>query len=715
MDAGQNWQPITDSLTTLSSTALALDPSNPSRLYLSTADQGVFKTEDGGGAWTPLDTPNFQPEVAALSVMRVHPANPNLLFLTTNKGVYTYHADGAPPKWTLPLSLAPTSDLIFDPAAPATVYATLRAPATGIYISQDSGAHWVQQFGCPGGALPAADGVQAITLAFAGSTMYAAFKSNQKVEVYRTTGTACFVGSQHEQSWERSFSLTGNDANQLWNRIDGDPATPNVVYLSGTDFRVSRDGGKSLSVQSGTQPHADHHGFAADPSSPQNIYVVCDGGIYRSSNLANPNTWQFLGDGIFSVQFYAFSVAESDVALTTGGTQDNRTLAYTGSTVWNNVNGGDGATTAIDPTNTQIQYSMNQGPDSMQKRVGSGSWKCIACGIPVSPSCFNLFFQLDASAPATVLASCQSLLKADSPMCNRCPDWTKNDTGDPNVWTTILPQSAVSGAVVRSAVDRTVKLYYAETTAGQIWAGTGGANWQLLLTGTGAVSDIKIDRDDPTTFYVSMIGGLAGRVYRVKRMANAPTSATTLVTDITSNLPTGLAVKALAIDLMNPFTVFAGTNRGVYRGRSTDSGATWTWAPYLNGLPQADVREMEVQPMSGVVRAITFGRGAYEVSTGDPMGSLLSASGRVTFLRAHDVGTGFGPPTDFLDAEVVVQLDSQPGKSFGFQLRADNQEDARNGMLDILRSAFRGNRTVLIDYFRTGIHNGRIVRVAKIN
>src|SRR5215467_2558232 len=94
---------------------------------------------------------------------------------------------------------------------------------------------------------------------------------------------------------------------------------------------------------------------------------------------------------------------------------------------------------------------------------------------------------------------------------------------------------------------------------------------------------------------------------------------------------------------------------------------------------------------------------------------LLESKGRITFLRVHDVGTGFGPPTDFLDVEVVVQLDSQAGKSFGFQLRADNQEDARNGMLDTLRSAFRANRTVLIDYFRTGIHNGRIIRVAKTN
>src|SRR5260370_3504925 len=200
---------------------------------------------------------------------------------------------------------------------------------------------------------------------------------------------------------------------------------------------------------------------------------------------------------------------------------------------------------------------MNQGPDSMQKRVGNGPWKCIGCGIPITPSCFNLFFELDTSAPTTVLASCLSLLKTNSPVCNRCPNWGQNDTGDPNVWTSILPQSSVSGSVDPSAVDRTRKPYYAGPTAGQVRAGRGGANFQPLFAGTGPVSDIKIDRDDPTTFYVSMVAGATGRVYRVKRLSNAPTAATIKATDITSNLPNGLSVQALGIDRMNPFTIYA--------------------------------------------------------------------------------------------------------------------------------------------------------------
>ena len=95
--------------------------------------------------------------------------------------------------------------------------------------------------------------------------------------------------------------------------------------------------------------------------------------------------------------------------------------------------------------------------------------------------------------------------------------------------------------------------------------------------------------------------------------------------------------------------------------------------------------------------------------------SLLSATGKITFLRVNDIDTGFGSPVDFLDAEVIVQLDSQAGKSFGFQLRAGASQGDHRAMLEVLRSAFRANRTVSIDYSRNGAENGKILRVARVN
>jgi photosystem II stability/assembly factor-like uncharacterized protein len=97
-----------------------------------------------------------------------------------------------------------------------------------------------------------------------------------------------------------------------------------------------------------------------------------------------------------------------------------------------------------------------------------------------------------------------------------------------------------------------------------------------------------------------------------------------------------------------------------------------------------------------------------------PVGAIEAADGRITFLRVHDVGTGWGPPEDFLDVEVVVQLDSQPGKSFGFQLRADDEVTVRRGMLELLRETFRADASVRIEFTRVGCRTGRILRVLRL-
>jgi hypothetical protein len=92
---------------------------------------------------------------------------------------------------------------------------------------------------------------------------------------------------------------------------------------------------------------------------------------------------------------------------------------------------------------------------------------------------------------------------------------------------------------------------------------------------------------------------------------------------------------------------------------------------------------------------------------------LVQSSGKITFLRVHDVGTGFGPPSDFIDVEVVVQINTRPGESFGFQLRNDSNRAARQGMLDLLRDAFNSNATVVLDYdIEPPKKNGVMIRVA---
>lgn len=83
--------------------------------------------------------------------------------------------------------------------------------------------------------------------------------------------------------------------------------------------------------------------------------------------------------------------------------------------------------------------------------------------------------------------------------------------------------------------------------------------------------------------------------------------------------------------------------------------------------------------------------------SGLPSAGVQRATGHVSFLRVNDSG-GFGPQSDFLDAEVIFKLDTQPNRAFGFQLRSDASRPVREAMLALLRDAFENDFNVATDY-----------------
>ena len=92
--------------------------------------------------------------------------------------------------------------------------------------------------------------------------------------------------------------------------------------------------------------------------------------------------------------------------------------------------------------------------------------------------------------------------------------------------------------------------------------------------------------------------------------------------------------------------------------------------------------------------------------------ALLNLSGKIVMLRVNEVGDSFGKPPDNFVVEVVVQLDSHAaGAASGFQLRADGNQPARQGMLDLLRDAFNNGWRVHVDHeVPAGKTKGTIVR-----
>ncbi len=255
----------------------------------------------------------------------------------------------------------------------------------------------------------------------------------------------------------------------------------------------------------------------------------------------------------------------------------------------------------------------------------------------------------------------------------------------------------------------------------------GTATWQLTRAQAKALGVIPDDASDDggTTFGVSsntpytFSGQIALNTFDFQgvaaheiseimgRFGHSGTNNTFTILDLFAY--TGAGIRSLGGGAGNFFSIDNGTtllkqfNDPLFRGDSRD------WAGGTSDAFNAFGTRSVVNPLSAVdlqvMDAIGYG-------TANPRGSLIQTVGHIVFLRAHDVGTGYGKAPNDLDCEVIVKLAEDPLRAFGLQLRVDDSKAAHQQMFDMLRAAFIANRPARLDYITTGPLAGMILRVA---
>src|SRR5689334_21445366 len=89
-DAGENWAPVTDGqLKSASVGAIAVSESNPDIVFIGMGEScirgnimpgdGVYKSTDGGKTWAHVGFDESQ----AISKIRIHPTNPDIVFVAS--------------------------------------------------------------------------------------------------------------------------------------------------------------------------------------------------------------------------------------------------------------------------------------------------------------------------------------------------------------------------------------------------------------------------------------------------------------------------------------------------------------------------------------------------------------------------------------------------------------------------------------------------------
>ncbi len=264
-NGGGAWTPITETLGSLSCGALAMDPNNHNTLYLGLGDAfdgtgiGFVKSTDGGATWS---APVFLGTSTQIRDVQVCPTDSTVVLAATNAGLFRSTNSGASFSQATITTGVATAPVCWQLASGGgTNWAlTLEADKANtagsgqIYYSSDNGVTWTQATG-----VTKSGGITRLSMASAPSlrsTMYAmgSNTSNQLADVFKSTDGG--------HSWS---ALNANTANYLTSNSESssmstllggqgfynhlvmvDPTNPNTAYFGGQLLLAkTTDGGSS--------------------------------------------------------------------------------------------------------------------------------------------------------------------------------------------------------------------------------------------------------------------------------------------------------------------------------------------------------------------------------------------------------------------------------------------------------------------------------------
>ncbi|HSN26444.1 MAG TPA: choice-of-anchor D domain-containing protein [Kofleriaceae bacterium] len=638
---GATWTPITESLGSLSVGSLAIDPVNSSVLYLGLGDPfdgtgiGFVKSTDGGDTWSApvyLGDSSIIPQVLVQG---------GVVFAATNKGLYKSVNGGA--SFTL-VSLAtggteaPYIWSIASTGAQGIAIALEAAPSatTGttdgqVWVSPDNGTTWTRATG-----MTKSSGIGRITLASAPSNRSVVYAmaavpnssaSSDLADIFKSTNggatwTALGVTRQRYTNANTESSTVGTLLNgQGWynGTIVVSPTDANDVWFGGALLVAeSKDGGSTYTQKSNwlaqfnlQYVHADFH--ASTYTADGRLYLGTDGGVFVSTDGGSTFSDR-LNVGLTTHLFYSVGSSPAAPSAVIGGLQDNGTRVRSGTTsTFNQYLGGDGFGSHINQTDaTQMLGTLYY--DRIYKSTDSGiTWSLASTGISESNNSSTATFitRINPRELTNELYTFSNLKVYKS--TNYAGSW-----------------SVAGTAVTTTGVIRNVGVAWDNAnyigvvgSGGRVWlTSNGGSTWTLVATGKDgtdptslpgnqlSLSDIRFDPADPThkTIWVASVAPDAGSTHLWKT-TNGGTSWAKA--DVTNGLPPAIPINLTKSDPQAPNVIFAGTHLGVYR--STDGGSTW--ARFGAGLPFVNIDDLYISPDGSLVRAASFGRGIWELTT----------------------------------------------------------------------------------------------------
>ncbi len=595
-DGGTSWSPMSDVLASLGVSGIAVDHTTPSTVYILTGDGdggqtksiGVMKSTDGGGTWTSTGLSWSVTSFHKGYKLLMHPTTSSTMFAATTIGLLKTTDSWA--TWTTEIS-GSFRDIEFKPGDPTTVYACKKDT---FYRSTDTGATWTLiSSGLPTGESRAA---LAVSPADSGYVYYlagpggASGASTYKGMYLSTDSGLTFSTKSTTPNILGYDSAGGGTSDQSWYdlAIAVNPLDKDNTITGGINIWRSTDGGASNTMiahwysPTATQyVHADIHELVYNPLDDI-LYSGSDGGISKSTD--NGVTWTNIWDGLEIMQFYRIVGVEDDQDLLIGGTQDNGSNKYTGSTTIEHILGGDGMDCMINYLDhDNIYYSFQLG--GLQRSTDGG---VSSTGIQPSGStgAWVTPYAMDASDPTIIYGGYDDVYRST----NMGTSWSNLGSDG-------------SGALA-VGIDDPARIYAATGSTIATSADTGGS-WSTI-TGTWpalTITFIALDPADAKRIWITLGGYTSGhKVYE-------STDAGVSWTNVTGSLPNSPALSIAYQDTGGtPMdAMYVGMGVGIYY--KSDSTA---WTLYNTGLPNVPIYDLQINYDNCKIRAGTFGRGLWE-------------------------------------------------------------------------------------------------------
>ncbi len=288
-DSGENWQPVTDfKITSASVGAVAVSETNPELVFIGMGEScirgnvmpgdGVYRSTNGGESWEHVGFSDSD----AISKIRVHPTNPDIVFVASfgkygapseERGLFK-STDGGD-TWRKVLyrdDKTGAVDISIDRNNPDVMYVALweafrkeyqmssGGPGSGIFKSTDGGESWTEITRNPGLPQEGLVGRVGIDVSGGDSNRVYALVENDNGGLFRSddAGATWTLVNDNRAIRQRAFYYT---------HLFADTQDPDVVYMQNTTLFRSTDGGETTeSINNGT--HGDFHDLWIDPNDP---------------------------------------------------------------------------------------------------------------------------------------------------------------------------------------------------------------------------------------------------------------------------------------------------------------------------------------------------------------------------------------------------------------------------------------------------------------